>query len=173
MYEFARFQNSSLDTSGIGLWTDYPCDDGLLPAGARMIGWANPEVVAFCFLPQEEETVFLVDIAAPAGEQIRPVAASFLEFLGVLTVCGTVGEMLRLLYPSSLFPEDAAPPCTPKQQSILRAIRNTYPLPSIPDPQGYLMAMQEKFSRESSSQFQEKASAPTKRASGKAKKKKH
>ena len=173
MNEFSRFRSSSLDTSGIGLWTDYPWDESLLPEGTRLIGWAHPEVVAFCFLEGREDAVFLMDLTAVPEDRLRPVAGSFSEFLGLLVACGTVGSILKLLFPSSLFPEDAPAVLTPKQQSILRALRNTYAPPAIPDPQGYLMDLQSKFSPEGPSISQENAPAPSAKKPSRKKQKKH
>lgn len=173
MNEFSRFCSSSLDTSGIGLWTDYPWNAGLLPEGVRLIGWARPEIVAFCFLEGREDAVFLMDLTAATEERLRPVSGSFPEFLGLLVACGTVGSVLKLLFPSSLFPEDTAAVLTPKQQSILRALRNTYAPPAISDPQSYLMGLQSKFSLEGPSVPQENAPAPSAKKPSKKKRKKH
>lgn len=133
------FRASSLDTSGVGLWTDYPYA-GTLPMDAEIIGWARPEVIAFCFLPGQEERVFLLDLVAPQNEQVRTVAANFADFLGLLVACGTVNGIFRLLFDRNLFPSEDPQPLTKKQQSILRAISNTFAPSDISDPAAYLAA---------------------------------
>ena len=133
------FRASSLDTSGVGLWTDYPYA-GTLPMDAEIIGWARPEVIAFCFLPGQEERVFLLDLAAPQNDQVRSVAANFTDFLGLLVACGTVNGIFRLLFDRNLFPSEEPQPRTKKQQSILRAISNTFAPSNISDPAAYLAA---------------------------------
>lgn len=133
------FRASSLDTSGVGLWTDYPYA-GTLPMDAEIIGWARPEVIAFCFLPGQEERVFLLDLVAPQNEQVRSVAANFADFLGLLVACGTVNGIFRLLFDRNLFPSEDPQPLTKKQQSILRAISNTFAPSDISDPSAYLAA---------------------------------
>ena len=84
--------------------------------------------------------MFLLDLAAPQNDQVRSVAANFTDFLGLLVACGTVNGILRLLFDRNLFPSEEPQPLTKKQQSILRAISNTFAPSNISDPAAYLAA---------------------------------
>lgn len=139
---YEKFSVSSLDTAGIGLETEtFRWDSRLSPLGAIPIGYSTKSSLGFCFVDGFGETVFAVDPAAAGWKWCYPIARSFPEFLGLVIACGgtdliqAARVQSRQRFEECLFSQVR----TPKQTSILRALKNNFYPREIADPYACLL----------------------------------
>lgn len=145
---YQKFRNSSLDTSPVGLFSGSDESGSVYtPAGARIVAWTGTEGVHFCQVEGFGGIVFVVDPTAPPGDCVHPVAATLLDFIGLLIKCKDAAliaqsyqwsrtrfdELIGIIQPSM------------KMRSVLRALENTYHPTVIADPYGYIANQQKGF----------------------------
>lgn len=145
---YQKFRNSSLDTSPVGLYSGSDESGSVYtPAGARILAWTGTEGIHFCQTEGFGDMVFVVDPTAPPGDCIHPVAASLLDFIGLLIACKDASLIAQSYRWSRIRFEEltAAIRPTMKMRSVLRALENTYHPNSISDPYGYIAKQQNGF----------------------------
>lgn len=137
---YAKFRNSSLDTSAVGLTVGSEFSYfGATPDDARVIAWADVYGIHFCH-KEDSDAIFVVEPDAPKSEAIHVVARNFPEFLGLIVACNHASllwqahEMTRAQFDAYI--QEHKP--SMKQRSVLRAIGNIYHPPVVADPYSYL-----------------------------------
>lgn len=144
---FERFCSSSLDTAGIGL--DCAGAQAYLstPLAAQILAVTGVDGVCFCTAFGCGETIFVVDPSAAPGQDIYPVAKNLPDFFGLVLACGGTAAICQA-WQWSRSGFDAlvqSQDLSRRQQSILRALRNTYTPPRIDDPYAYMQQLREQF----------------------------
>lgn len=137
---YQKFRNSCLDTSAVGLTVSSEFSYySATPENARVIAWAEIFGIHFC-CKEGSETIYVVEPDAPKGKAVRPVAANFPEFLGLVVACSHASCLWQAHELSRKQFDELIQKNKPsmKQRSVLRAIGNIYHPPVIADPYGYM-----------------------------------
>ena len=137
---YQKFRNSSLDTSAVGLTVGSEFSYyGATPENARVIAWAEVFGIHFC-RKEGSQCVYVVEPDAPKKSAVRPVAANFPEFMGLILACNHASvlwqahELTRKEFEELILKNKPSM----KQRSVLRAIGNIYHPPVIADPYSYI-----------------------------------
>lgn len=134
---YETFRNSCLDLSALGL-QDGPCvsESNLTPDNTRVISWLIDSPVHFCQIPEQGETVFVIDPNALPGEQVLPVADDILSFIGLLIRCKDAALIARAYQWSNVRFQELIDKIDVgmKARSVIRALENLYHPPVIQDP---------------------------------------
>ncbi len=144
---FERFCSSSLDTAGVGL--DCAGAQAYLstPLAAQILATTGVDGVCFCTAFGCGEMIFAVDPSAAPGQDICPVARNLPDFFGLVLACGGAAAICQAWQwsRSGFYALVQSQDLSRRQQSILRALRNTYSPPQIDDPYAYMQQMREQF----------------------------
>lgn len=137
---YQKFRNSSLDTSAVGLTVASEFSRyGATPDNARVLAWAEVFGIHFC-MKEGSQTIYVVEPDAPKKKAVYPIAANFLEFMGLVIACNHASvlwqaeDLSRKEFDELLLKNKPSM----KQRSVLRAIGNIYHPPVIADPYGYM-----------------------------------
>lgn len=137
---YQKFRNSCLDTSAVGLTvgSEYSYYSAT-PENARVIAWADMFGIHFC-RKEGSEIIYVVEPDAQKKNAVHPVAANFLEFMGLIVACNHASVLWQAHELSRRTFEELIQKNNPsmKQRSVLRAIGNIYHPPVIADPYGYM-----------------------------------
>lgn len=149
MMLYKKFRNSSLDISPVGLYTGSAKSNlAQTPINAKIIAWsAHRNGLHFCHIPGLDNLVFAVDLTAPPGESIHPVANNLLDFIGLICRCGDVSLIADAYQWSSLYFEikRTNQKISLKTSRVLKALENIYRPPFIKDAYRYIRELQTSF----------------------------
>jgi hypothetical protein len=137
---YQKFRNSCLDTSAVGLTVGSEFSYyGATPDHSRVIAWAEIFGIHFC-RKEDGETIYVVEPDAQKDKAVYPIAANFLEFMGLVVACNHASVLWQAQDLSRREFDDLLLKNKPsmKQRSVLRAIGNIYHPPVISDPYGYM-----------------------------------
>lgn len=146
---YQKFVKLSADLSAIGLeqregGSEYFCT----PKGARAIGWTGVDGIHFCFIRDYGEMVFSVSpMNLPEDGYVRPVAATFEDFIRLLLACGSVDAIEQAWMMDKVkfdaYLSDNRP--NEKQKEVLDRIEKELELSPLKDPYEYIRYIQEDF----------------------------
>ncbi len=144
---FERFLKLPIDFSCIGL--EQREDAGgyfCTPKGARVIGHTGVDGIHFCCIRKYGEMVFAVSPMNDAP-YVRPVAATFADFLGLLIACGSVDALEQAwMFDEAAFDAYVSENKPDEQmKAALELIQKELDIPNITDPYGYLYEIREDF----------------------------
>ena len=148
MITYEAFRQSSLDLSILGLQDGAPVSQNIsTPKNARVLAWLIDSPIHFCQVPEQGETVFVVDPNGFPGEQFLPVAEDILTFIGLLISCKDAALIAGAYQWSSFrFQERiAAVSLGMKAESVLRALNNIYHPPVIHNPAALMRQLRLEF----------------------------
>lgn len=152
MTEYERFLRLGVDGEAIGFAPGeeqggYFCT----PLGARVLGW-DAEGVHFCRIDGMGETIFCVNPMPLCGENVRPVARDFRDFLRLLLATGgaaaiaEAGDMTRAQFAAFVQSKtEMENRLRPAVRQALERIAQGLDLSPMDDPYGYIRALQAGF----------------------------
>ena len=144
---YQKFRNSSLDPSAVGIVAGEESSYfAATPQNALVIAWAESYGIHFCTIGEENDTIYLVEPGADGPDCVRPVAASILEFFGLIVACKHISVLWQAqeLNRAAFMEVLAAEKPGMKQRSVLRAITNIYNPPVISDPYSYMALVRDR-----------------------------
>lgn len=146
---YAKFRNSSLDTSPIGLYCGQSRSDRVYtPVGARVIAWSTEiEGLHFCQVAGFGSLVFAVDPSAPPGDFVHPVARDMSDFISLILACRSVTAVaLAYRWSKAYFNQQiASVKLSAKARSVLKALENSYRCTPAYDPYNSIRTVQSTF----------------------------
>ena len=152
MTEYERFLRLGVDGEAIGFAPGeeqggYFCT----PLGAHVLGW-DVEGVHFCRIDGMGETVFCVNPMPLCGENVRPVARNFRDFLRLMLATGgaaaiaEAGDMTRAQFAAFVQSKtEMENRLRPAVRQALERIAQGLDLSPMDDPYGYIEALQAGF----------------------------
>ncbi len=144
---FEKFVKLPIDFSAIGL--EQRDDSGgyfCTPKGAKIIGHTGVDGIHFCCIRKYGEMVFAVSPMNDAP-YVRPIAATFADFLGLMIACGGVDALEQAwMWDEAAFDRYLSENKPDEQmQAVFDFIEKELDIPKITDPYGYLYEIREDF----------------------------
>lgn len=143
-----KYREGKIDLS----WAGFFRGDGrpryfCTPRGAKVLGWAGVDGIHFCRIRGFGEAVFSVNPSNGPGEYVHPAAKCFDDFLRLLLCCGNTAAVEQAWRwdraQFARFLEEN--PLSEEYQRERERLEKALKLPPLPDPYGYLRALEESF----------------------------
>ena len=145
---YNRFLEKNIDLAPLGVLrrddnSPYYCT----PQGARIIGWAGVDGIHYCFVRGFGETVFSVSPMEISPNFVRPLAASFKDFLRLLLACGDAGMLEQAWQWTEEDFERALESAVPDKAALetLEQLRDAMKLTPMEQPWACLHQLQDSF----------------------------
>ena len=145
---YERYNGLAIDGALIALSrqdnvTPYFC----YPLNAQPIGYEG--CIMYCFIEGYGEMVFAANPESCAAQYVYPLADSFADFLRLILACGSVNPIEQIVWMNrTQFEEhlkEEAGIQTPRQKETLALLAQKLALQPLPDPFGYVKALQAGF----------------------------
>ena len=145
---YNKFLGKNIDLAPLGIErrednTPYFCT----PKGASIIGWAGVDGIHYCFIRGFGEMVFAVNPMAIAPDYVKPLAASFEDFLRLL-LAGKDANLLEQAWQWSaetFYETLKGGKSDPSVDDTLQQIRETMHLTPMEKPWEYMHKLQDGF----------------------------
>ena len=145
---YETFLTYGIDLSPLGVerretHSEYFCT----PKDAFVLGWAGVDGIHYCTAPQFGELVFGVYPMNLPGDYIRPLAASFEDFLRLLLTFGDAA-LLEQICPTddeTLCQYHEEYPPTPEQQTVMAQLREKCGLTPLENPFRAINDLRERY----------------------------